>query len=79
MKTNEKVFMENLAKAIREKISNCEVVVSEFSEEIGVICNNFVAYNDVKQKLDDYFNGYEGPTLRIRHNDTLCQILVMMY
>ena len=79
METNNKNFMKNLAKAISEKITNCEVVLGEMYDEVGIICDNFVAYEDVRKKLDEFFKDYDGRLLRIRHNDVLCQSLIMLY
>ena len=72
----EKLNVINGIKAeLQKEISNANFVINEMFEGLGVVCDTYPAWEDVKPKVERYLKNYKGALVRVRYSDKAVLIM----
>ena len=75
MKQTKLNIINSIKADLQKVINNADFVIDEMYEGLGIGCDTYPAWDDVKPKIEHYFDNYKGSLVRLRYSDKWALIM----
>lgn len=69
MKQNKLNIINRIKSELQKVINNADFCINEMYEGLAVVCDTYPAFDEVKPKVESYFESYNGSLVRVRYDE----------